>query len=131
MTITVDISWPGTIPLPFVDYSGSPRNATITSPLESPRIYYRSRFATSYATIDATWVLTATEYTAFQTFFADTLGNGTACFSLELKYPQNSVLTSWMVRFAGAYEAVQGDGPISVSAQLDLVRNLVIPDAAS
>jgi hypothetical protein len=131
MTITVDIAWPETIPLPFLDFSGSPRNATISSTIESPRIEQRSRFGTSYGTLSVQWVLTAAELVLFETFYNDTLGNGTSCFSIDLRFPKNSQLTEWMVRFVDTYGVSYTDGVATVESKLDLVRQTTISDAAS
>jgi len=122
MTLAIDISWPVAIPLPFVDYSGTPKNTTIVSATENAIIIRRSRFTRSYTAISVSWVLTREQYEAFQEFFADTLGNGVSQFKLELRYPLNSALTWWAVRFEDGYESDYDDGMWRVETMLLLVN---------
>lgn len=131
MITLVDIYWPSTIPLPSIDYAGAPRNASITSPVESPRIFYRSRFFTSYSSIGVRWSLSTDELTAFRSFYLEELGNGIACFAMDLRFPLNSELRTWLVRFEGGYRITFSDGIAFVTAQLSLVREMEIADASS
>jgi len=132
MITTVDIAWPeSTVPLPTYEVSGKPRNASIASEASSPRIDRRSRFTTSCEQLQVNWVLNAAQFTAFEEFFLDTLGNGVSCFSMDLRYPKTSELSSWLVRFEGGYQTTKLDGPSQVEATLVLVQLLEIADAAS
>lgn len=128
MTITVDIVWPETLPLPFLDYSGTPQNASISSDAESPRAYRRSRFFTAYEGIDVEWRLDSTQLAAFETFFYDTLGNGAASFQTDLLYPQNDAVESWIVRFVGGYSCDLSDGPSVVRSKFQLLRSTEISE---
>lgn len=119
--LTIDIVWPAELPLPFVDYAGANRNATISSSFDDGPIVRRSRFDKFYVPASVSWRLTEAQYAAFQTFFADTLGNGAAAFSLELRYPKNSALSVWMVRFIGGYSCEYLEGIWSVTGRIDLI----------
>lgn len=134
MQITADISWPdgsSPLPLPFFEFSGSCKNASIASEKESPRIDRRSRFQTSYASLAVRWVFTEEELAEFESFYENTLGNGVSCFSIDLRFPKNSELTSWLVRFDGGYQITKSDGPPIVEATLFLVSPMTVADAAS
>jgi hypothetical protein len=126
--LTIDIPWPATLPLPFVDYAGANRNATISSTFEDGPIVRRSRFNKFYVPASVTWRLTEAQYAAFQTFFGITLGNGAAAFSLELRYPKNSALSTWMVRFVGGYSCEYLEGIWSITARVDLIDKSVIEE---
>ena len=133
MNVTVDISWPSTLPLPYIDYNGTPRNSTTVGPIEDGNhVQRRSRSRKAYFSITMQWVLKPSELEAFQTFFDTTLGNGTAAFSIELRFPKNSELTEWMVRFDGdGYQTQYQDGLWQVSADLDLITPIVLEDEAA
>lgn len=132
MTVTCDIPWPVTLPLPFVDYSGAPRNTTLVAPGESAGQMSRSRFQTSYSGLSVSWILTTpAEKAAFETFYTTTLYNGTAAFEIELRFPKNSELTAWMVRFSGdGYDMQWADGNWVITAALDLLMPMELPDLA-
>jgi hypothetical protein len=76
------------------------------------------------------WVLGLVEHDDFATFFETTLSNGAAVFALDLKYPRNSTLEEWAVRFIGGYESDYLDGMWQVSAALDLVRRTIVTTTA-
>jgi hypothetical protein len=122
MILQIDITWPATLPLPFVDYSGQPDNSTIASPPESGVISRRSRFERTYLSIAVNWKFTPLQYETFKSFFAEDLGNGTAAFKIELRYPLNSVLLEWIVRFSEDYKAAHEDGTWTVQAAIDVVN---------
>lgn len=122
MTLTLNHSWPDTLPLPLLDFSASLRTGTLVDPADQAFISRRSRFNRFYRSMSAGWVLNIQEFDAFKTFFNDEIGNGAALFRIELRYPKNSELTQWAVRFGeDGYEAQQLDGNWSISANLDLV----------
>ena len=122
MTLDTDISWPTTIPLPHVDYSGEPQNATVFSDIATGSAQRRSRFERSYLSVSVTWNLTSAEYVLFQDFFLSTLGNGAAQFKIELRYPKNTALTYWSVRFMDTYQPSYDDGIWTITAGLDVVN---------
>lgn len=129
MTATCDIPWPTTLPLPFIDYSGGPRNTTLVAPPESAGIMSRSRFQKSYYGLAVTWVLNPAEKAEFVSFYTETLHNGASAFAIELRYPKNSELTEWMVRFSGeGYDMTWADGNWSISTALDLIMPMDLPD---
>jgi len=131
-TLADMIAWPATLPLPFVDCAGLPLHATLASRIENPKIQRRSRFTASVIGVSVQWVLRLDEYEAFKAFFLDNLGNGASLFLIELRYPQATGLTEWMVRFTSGYSSTYQDGNWMVDADLDLVGlSLAGADAAA
>ncbi len=124
MEIQVDIEWPSSVPLPFFEFSGEPRNATAFTTENSTVIDQRNRFEKSYVGLNVDWVLTPGQFDAFKAFFQDDLGNGTASFKMELRYPLNSNLTWWQVRFIEDYEAFCLERFYRVRCSIDLVQKL-------
>lgn len=122
------IQWPSAIPLPFVDFSGSVRNTTLQSMNDAGLIARRSRFSTAYCGVVVAWILDAVGYESFQAFYHIALSEGTSLFSLPVRYPKNSELTTWVVRFFGGYEAQYEDGHWVLRADLDLVRKAPTED---
>jgi len=120
------------IPLPFVDYAGSPRNTTLVSPIdESANIIRRSRFQKSYVSVSVSWILTDAQYTAFKNYFETDLDVGTSQFKIELRFPQNSALQEWAVRFVGGFEATPiGGGNWEVQAEVDLIEITTLADGS-
>lgn len=118
--------WPASVPLPCIDYTGSARNTTVVSRPESGYLARRFRFTKTYVELNVTWMLKPEEYDSFRSFYAIELSNGTALFEMELRYPKQSILKDWGVRFSGGYIARSLDGMWEVAADLDLVQDLVI-----
>jgi len=114
--------WPSTLPLPFVDYNGEPRNGVVMGKEKDLVILRRSRFERSYTTLLVNWVFTDAQFTAFKTFYKDTLGLGASQFKIELRYPSNSVLTEYSVRISEGFEATYQEGLLNVAAVLELVN---------
>jgi hypothetical protein len=131
MNIQIDTPWPATLPLPTIDYAGTPINSTLFSATQSDKIDRRSRTTRTYVSIKVTWALDDTEYSAFKEFFKTTLDIGTSQFSIELRYPKNSVLTTWAARFSEGYQVDYGDGVRIIGAQLDLVNPHTLPEVAT
>lgn len=126
------IEWPSALPLPHLEYSGAPRVPTISSSLDQGAIIRRSRFSKTYSQIRVRWVLTsASSYEAFSSFFADDLGNGISAFAIDLRYPRNSSLEEWMVRFLAGYEMDYEDGAWIIHAELDLIRKTTLSALAA
>lgn len=123
-------SFPSTIPLPFVDYSGNVRNATIRSSEDNGYMYRRSRFNTAYTDLTVSWVLSPTQYALFKTFFDTTLSNGASQFEVELRYPKNTELTEWVARFGAGHEDQYEEGMWNVSAPLELLRPTIFAAVA-
>lgn len=122
MILEMDITWPTTIPIPYIDFSGQPRNSVVLSPSGAPLMERRSRFFRSYSILSVSWVLTSEELELFKNFYNSDLGNGTAAFKIELRFPKKSALTEWSARFPGGFEAQRQDGMWQVKSQLDLVN---------
>lgn len=131
MNIVVANTWPATLPLPSVDYSFEPLNTTIQSSTENAKIAARERFKCDYGTIALRWHLSPSQLEVFESFFLEELGNGTACFSIELRHPLNSGLTNWCLRFTGGYDILEFEGLRIVSGELEMVRKMALPEKAS
>ena len=125
MTTAVDNTWPSTLPLPFIDYSGAPRNQTIFSPDLAFGVERRSRFTRSYCQLSVVWHFSDSQMEAFKAFLA-ALGNGAAVFSIELKFPRNTELTDWCVRVESSYNATFEDGVWIVQVGLELLYPVLI-----
>lgn len=125
MILTIDNEWPGTLPLPFIDYSGVPLNTTIFSPDITYHVERRSRFTRSYYLLSVRWNFNDDQFEAFKAFL-DEIGNGTAQFKIELRFPKNTALTEWSVRLEDRYEADYDDGIWTVTAGLELVNPIII-----
>lgn len=124
---TISISYPSTIPLPVTDYSGAPRNTTLVSQPAQGVIARRSRFVKAYTQLQVNWMLTDSQYLALSSFFSITLYNGSACFKMELRYPRNTELEMWVVRFLEGLQATRQDGFWNVRTTIDLIRNFLGP----
>jgi hypothetical protein len=120
--LTIDNEWPATLPLPYLDYSGNPYNQTIYSPDGAFFIARRSRFTKSYCILSVAWNFDDDEFEAFKLFVLNSLGNATSQFKIELRFPKNTELTEWAVRFESGYQANQNDGVWNVIAALELVN---------
>lgn len=123
-------AWPTTLPLPRVDYSGTPRHAILASSMESARIQRRTRFHSSAVSLSVQWILTAAQFIAFEDFFEEDLHLGCDLFEIELRYPKNSELAVWVSRIVGGYSANHMDGMWEVSADLDLLHSTLNTAAA-
>lgn len=128
--LDLQAKWPVAIPLPFLDYAGRPRYSTISSPIANGFISRRSRFTKGNLSISVSWILTMEEYDIFRDFYRDALGNGTAIFELELKYPKHSTLTAHAVRFRGGYTATPNDCIWNITTELDVVNPIQLGSLA-
>lgn len=128
--IDITISWPeSTVPLPYIDASGAPRHSSIASDTTQSLIVRRLRFSGGRHTeLKVEWVLSIAQFFAFKTLFDTTLSMGAALFKIELKYPKQSELTEWVARFVGGYDAEYLDGNWRVSAVLDLILPVDLPE---
>ncbi len=127
MELALETAWPD-LPLPKVEYNGFPRNSTLVSKRTSSYITRRSRFERSYALLSVSWCFTDSQLETFETFFATELDNGIAQFKIELRYPRNSALKIWAVRFHEGYTTSFEEGTWMVQASLDLVSPVLIPE---
>lgn len=124
--------WPAEVPLPYFEWSGRPRNAKLESKADIEKIHRRARFLKNFQEGVCAWVLTPVQYYAFQAFYNDVLGGGVAQFRIGLRYPFNSELTDWAVRFAGdGFQSRYIEGMWQVSAQIELMNRYVIDDPAA
>ncbi len=119
-----------TIPLPSVDFQGAPRFATLVSPPGRASLSRRSRFHTSYVNLSVQWVLDEAQKDLLDTFIETTLSNGTAQFMVELRYPEETSLTEWIVRLSGRIVVTSLEGHWGIRSMLDLVRLNALDAAA-
>lgn len=125
MILTVDIEWPATLPLPRLDYNSALLPSVIVSDGSAPTLQRRNRFTPLYKRIQADWIFTATEYAAFSTFFTTTLTMGVAAFSIELRYPKNTELTTWLVRLGSGFSRTPSENNLhQVKAEMLLLHQV-------
>lgn len=119
------------LPLPDLEYTGGPRDSEIESKTSAQVIARRSRSTKVYPMATLTWIFTQVQYYAFLDFYEHGLGLGTAAFRINLRYPYNSDLTEWVVRFMGeGFSARQLDGAWQVGADVELLGAFIIDDPA-
>ena len=121
--------WPETLPIPFIDYTGEPLQATIVSGAENARLQRRARYRASYVRLNVRWVFDLAQFDIWEAFFLNDLDNGASQFSIDLKHPTLSALTNWVVRIVGGYIATHDAGNWIVELTLDLLR-APLPDAS-
>lgn len=121
MTLLAE-TWPVSLPLPMAEYSGSPRNASVSAAAQEVVNARRSRFEKAYVELQVHWTFDLTQYATFRAFMQNDLGNGAAIFGIQLRYPQNSALTWWQVRFIGDVVPSYEEGHWFVDASFDLIR---------
>lgn len=120
MVVTLDNEWPASLPLPLIDYSGVPKNQTLVTPEITHHIARRSRFTRSYCILSVGWTFNDDQLATFNDFLTS-LGNGTAQFKIELRFPKNTGLTEWAVRIEDGYQVTYDDGIWKVTSNLELV----------
>jgi hypothetical protein len=120
---TVVTPWLASLPLPLVDYGGSPQHVTIASLVESARIALRRRYIASTVTITVQWVFSIGDYDTFKEFFITDLDNGASQFTIDLRFPNNMSLSTWLVRIVGNYDATYMDGNWMVKAEMELIHS--------
>lgn len=121
-TINITHSWPATLPLPYIDYSGGADVATLFSPGDAAIIKRRSRQTQTYATVSVRWKFEPDEWLEFLDFWEDNLGCGSAAFAIELRYPKISALDTWLVKMITGLEVETIDNAIfEVSTTLQLI----------
>lgn len=120
------------LPLPFLEFSGQPRDGKLESKTTVQRILRRNRFTKSYPMMNLTWIFTQVQYHAFVEFYETDLGLGTASFRMNLRFPFNNSLTEWVVRFMGeGFSARQLDGAWQVTADAELLTPFIMDDPAA
>jgi len=129
--VHTDAQWPSDLPLPLVDYQGRSEVATIGSDIAFAKILRRSRFTTTYATVSVEWCLQPDEIDDFRDFYRTILDNGASQFRIDLRYPFNTELTEWKVRFLGGYELQPDDGIWKARASLELIRKVELTAKAA
>lgn len=120
------------LPLPFHEYQGEPRNATlVSSGGNNPKVARRARATWGYQRLAVSWIFTPIQYYRFQTFYVETLGNGGAAFRMPLRYPLNSELVEWVVKFFGdGFDSTYLDNRWRVEAEIELLGPYLLNDAA-
>lgn len=123
MTLVIDNVWPALLPLPRVDFAGTENNSTFASGVESGVVALRSRFTPTYPLLQVEWTFEADQYLDFLDFYQMDLGMGCGAFEIELRYPKNSELTAWMVRFIGERnETKMESGLFVVKSSIELIH---------
>lgn len=140
-TLTMTRKWPESVtadtdvtplPLPYLEYTGEPRNSKVESKSSVLKIGRRSRFTKNYPMANLTWVFTQVQYYAFVEFYTTDLGLGTASFRINLRFPFNNFITEWVVRFVGeGFNARNLDGAWQVTAGIEMIGPFILPDPAS
>lgn len=130
MRMTVDIDWPEGIPLPLLDYTGKEVTVTLVGDIDNGKIARRSRRFATHKDIQATWALTNSEYKALVEFYSNVVYGGAAAFAVELRYPLNSDLTEWQVRFTSELTTMHMEGHWMVECGLRLIRPTAIAEPA-
>lgn len=128
MNMAVTNVWPAALPLPLIEHQGAARNTTLVGQLENGNILRRSRSYKPYASVQARWGLSLSQFDAFQDYVNVTLDNAAAQFAIELRYPKTSVLTSYAARFSTEWQSSYTDGIWIITVQLELVGPLQIAD---
>jgi len=126
MIIPIANVWPVSVPLPLVGFGGKVAVPSLYSPKNSPLFDRRKRFKNNYSAMALNWNFSDEEFSAFESFFAHDLGNGTSRFSIELRFPDPNNLTSWVARFSNGYSATRSQGRCAVQASVDLDRPVVL-----
>lgn len=115
------------VPLPLLDYAGVNRNTTAIGPAENLASARRARYTPVFDTVQVKWTLTNEEYTDFRDFVENNLGCAAAAFNIELRYPKNSDVDWWIVKFTGGqYSVVYSDDMWLVSGSLDLIDTSLV-----
>jgi hypothetical protein len=117
------VEWPSDLPVPLESFSGEPLYGNSYTDVKSEALYRVNRFKKVYYRLSVSWIFTDEQFSTFQNFFDNDLFNGTSVFKIELRFPKNSELKSWAVRFLGGYEAeLQDKGIWKVRADLLLLH---------
>jgi hypothetical protein len=134
MAVNIDITneWPTALPLPFYEFAGDAGAATLHGSPNRAKIKRRSRQERVHVNLNVKWVFQRAEMKAFLAFWEDTLGNGTASFKMELRYPKGSDLDTWIVKFITELDVVTPDhGTWEVAASIQLVQSATVEDKAT
>jgi len=130
--ITTTNVWPATLPLPAIDYTGGANPPTLVSGRRAAHFKRRRRWVQTYSTLTVRWKLTREEYTEFKAYWQDTLGHGSANVEIELKYPKQSALDEWVVKFLSDLSVTTEDNSvINVSATIQLLNLKALADKAA
>lgn len=134
MAVNVDITneWPSTLPLPFFEFGGDAGVNTLHGPARRAKIKRRQRQERVHVNLNVKWTFERAEMKEFLAFWEDTLGNGTASFKIELRYPKGSDLDTWIVKFITELDVVTADHGIwEVAASIQIVQSATVEDKAA
>ena len=134
MSVNIDItnSWPATLPLPFIDFSGGADVTTLLSPGNNAFIKRRSRQTQTFATVAIKWKFNQTEWLIFLNFWENTIGVGAAAFTMDLRYPKISALDNWLVKIVSELSVDNTEHTIwEVSAKIQIISLSVVADKAT
>jgi hypothetical protein len=131
MAVNIDITneWPSSLPLPFFEFAGDAGAATLHGPASRAKIKRRSRQERVHVNLSVKWTFARAEMKTFLAFWEDTLGNGTASFKIELRYPKGSALDTYIVKFITELDVVTADQGIwDVAASIQIVQSATVED---
>ncbi|MGR3495228.1 hypothetical protein [Citreimonas sp.] len=93
--------WPSTVPWINLGFTIQPQDGTIRTPMSAGPAKQRPRFSAFARAISAEAVMSDTEFAALETFYYDTLAQGSLTFTQ--KDPRTGNDATW--RFTGPIEA--------------------------
>ena len=111
-------SWPTILPLPLVSSRTDTAPRGGQTEMESGRIRKRRLFVDPMKTVEAQWCFLNDQFSSFQSFFEETLGNGSLSFVLAI-YGEDKV-----VSFMGNYASSHASNQITVTGTLQIITNL-------
>ncbi len=132
VNINITHAWPATLPLPFIDFSGGADVVTLHSPPSSSRIKRRSRQTQTFATVGIKWKFSQTQWLTFIDFWENTLGSGASAFSMELRHPKISTLSTWLVKIVSELNVENTEHTIwEVSARIQIIQLSTVDNKAA
>lgn len=105
-------AYPGTLPAPLIaGYEVDPIDQTVRTDMEAGAARVRRRTTVLQDKVQASWIFTNAQFTAFRTWFNDPNNGagGAAWFTVNLMVGSGS-LTSVTARFVGPFTAPMLDG---------------------
>lgn len=117
------IYWPEELPAPLIGTEFAPIDPQIRTPMQSGRVFVRRNFTAVPVPFTARWAMKTDEQAVqFESFYKDTLKDGTLWFNMPLNLPQGR--GGQLVQFQGIYSgptrlnAPNGNGVWEYSANM-------------
>ena len=107
---TVTTAWPSSLPLPVIAFNGQGVYSTVKTDVNGLVPAFRSRFKSNYPQLTLRFALVGNQFQSFRSFYqtlvsGSGLWNGICSFAIPLRFPYNTALLDWAVRFVDAYDA--------------------------